>query len=350
MRRYQLLYILFAVLVLVACRGGQSSDHLPSGDQPVELSFVVQDFVGAVPSLTGDVSQRTQSFLSLRATETGSAKEQEIKNLYLLMFDSNGANPFRYYIEVSNSTFNGGTYDGSAKKITLAKTQLEAGMRKVYLVANIDDTIKSTLETVTTENEFLEKYKETSQPWGEQIKAPLLMCGHKQHNFAENPAAFRLNHIDLVRAVAKIELNIELSAPYQVKQEKQSEYRYRFVGFDKRTYFIKPTTDKPATVVNSSDELWQAGNNWNIWDNTLSGNADTGSSFTTDNTANGKVTKLKLITYINEQDAKGAKVEISLPRMDEGPLPPPEFGPELYPFTLPDKIERNKWYKLELAI
>jgi hypothetical protein len=36
--------------------------------------------------------------------------------------------------------------------------------------------------------------------------------------------------------------------------------------------------------------------------------------------------------------------------VDDGPLPPPEFGPELYRLPLPEKIERNNWYRYDIEI
>lgn len=331
MRDY-LLYILLATGLFFSSCSVKEKCEQPTGNAPVEISFAVEDFV----SVSG-----------LRATDDGSAAEQRVNNLYLLMFDNSGANPFRYYI--TGATFTGGTYNSAAKKITLAKTQAEAANRKVYLIANIDTPTKSALDGITTEAALKNYYKDTAQPWGTNIVAPLCMVGYKAHNFAATPASYQLKTIPLQRAVAKVELNIKLTKQFQVAPTEVSgalkEYRFRYVNFDRCTYFVKPAT-KPSTLVSSTANEWPNVAQWIAWGNTL-GASEVGTSYTL---TSGKVSSLKIVTYLNEQDNAAAKIEIALPRVDEGPLPPPEFGPEKYILPLPKKVERNKWYKYDIEI
>jgi hypothetical protein len=98
-------------------------------------------------------------------------------------------------------------------------------------------------------------------------------------------------------------------------------------------YVIKPSV-KTDNLVSSST--------WNAW--TATG---TVTSYTL---VGGKVTGLTLTTYLNERDAAGSAIEISLPFMGSGPLPPPEFGDESYTLKLPAKVERNHWYIYDVAI
>lgn len=352
--KYYILYpLIIAGLLCASCTDNLSNDS-PSATQStdhtsIELTFDVEHFTNKVGLRSGGDTFSDNGWATLRTiTDAGSAKEQEIKSLYLLMFDGTGQNPYRYHI--TSATFTGGSYDSTAKKIKLNRSQTEAGTRRVYLVANVDTATKNALDGITTESAFKAHYKEIAQPWANNITAPLLMVGYKEHNFAATPAAFRLDHIKLVRAVAKIELNIKLSEPFQVAPTEKNgvlnDHKFRYVNFDKRTYLIKPT-NKPLTPASSAAEEWPNVTKWTGWGNTL-GTGDTGTSYTL--TSNGKVSNLRIITYINEQDQERAKIEIALPRVDLVPLPPPEFGPEKYILPLPQKVERNKWYKYDIEI
>ncbi|KKC51911.1 major fimbrial subunit protein (FimA), partial [Porphyromonas gulae] len=132
-----------------------------------------------------------------------------------------------------------------------------------------------------------------------------------------------------------------------VYQGNLTGHKYRYVNFDKDTYVVKPTT-KPDNLISSANGVWPQITDWTVWGASLNASPapDAGTDYTLD--ANGKVTALRIITYLNERDSKGAIVEIALPRVDDGTLPPPEFGPELYRLPLPDKILRNNWYKYDI--
>ena len=322
---YKLLYItLLSVLLLSAC-SKENGIEPGLGDRTVELSFHVDDFI--------------RNGSAFRATDAGTATEQEVSNLYLFLFDNTGVNPVvKYYINAS--TFTGGTYSSSEKKITLNMTQAEAGARQVYIVANIDPALKTDLDGVTTVAGLQAVFRNTSQPWSTNITTPILMSGNATHNFITQ--GYQLNSVHLIRAVAKLELNVTLTSGFQavpvISGGNLTEYKYRYVGFDTRTYVEKPAP-RPDNPANSSPDAWPNTANWMTWG---------GTSYTLG--SGGKVTGLKLITYLNERDQSGTTVEIELPRADSGPLPPPEFGPELYKLPLPTIIERNTWYKYDIEI
>lgn len=334
--RYKLLYItLLSGLLLAACSKENGIEPVLD-DRAIELSFRVDDFVRG----------------GLRATDDGSAAEQAVTNLYLFLFDNTGANPVRYYIDAA--TFTGGTWVNSAseKKITLDMTQAEAGTRQVHIVANCAD-LQTQLDGVTTVAGLQTVYRNTPQPWSTNIASPILMSGSATHNFITQ--GYQLSSMHLIRAIAKIELNVKLTSGFQVEPTINSgnltEYRYRYVSFDTRTYVEKPMSTKPANLASSSED---AVTGWRDtdripWGASLNGTTppDAGTGYTLES---GRVTELKLITYLNERDQAGAVVEIELPRVDAGPLPPPEFGPELYRLPLPEKIERNNWYRYDIEI
>lgn len=332
---YKLLYItLLSVLLLSAC-SKENGIEPGLGDRTVELSFHVDDFI--------------RNGSAFRATDAGTVTEQEVSNLYLFLFDNTGSNPVRYYIK--DPTFTGGTYSSTNKKITLDMTQAEAGARQVYIIANIDPALKTDLDGVTTVAGLQAVFRNTSQPWSTNITTPILMSGNATHNFITQ--GYQLNSVHLIRAVAKLELNVKLTSGFQIvpviNSGNLTEYKYRYVDFDTRTYVEKPTT-KPANPASSSPDVWPKTVNWTPWDASLDGATptDTGTGYTLSD--DGKVAGLKLITYLNERDQSGTTVEIELPRADSGPLPPPEFGPELYKLPLPAKIERNTWYKYDIEI
>ncbi len=330
---YKILYItLVSSLLLAACSKENGIDPVLD-DRPIELSFRVDDFIHG----------------GLRATDDGSDAEQAVTNLYLFLFDNTGANPVKYYIDAA--TFTGGTYSASDKKITLDMTQAEAGTRQVYIVANCAG-LEAQLDGVATVTGLQDVYREIAQPWSTNINTPILMTGNTTHNFITQ--GYQLNSLHLTRAVAKIELNVTLTSGFQVvpaidSGDNLAEYRYRYVDFDTRTYVEKPGT-KPDHLASSSEDAWPETGNWTPWGALLNGSTppDTGAGYILD--GDGKVTGLKLITYLNERDEAGAAVEIELPRVDDGPLPPPEFGPELYRLLLPEKIERNNWYRYDIEI
>ena len=273
------------------------------------------------------IKQTVTKSTEVRATDAGTTEEQQIGNLYLFLFDNTGANPVKHYID--NATFTGGTWSATDKRIKLSMTQAEAGNRQVYIVANVSSTLKSALDassvsSVTALSAVLET---TEQPWSNNLTTPILMSGSATHNFTTNRL---LNAVELVRALAKVELNITLGTKHQ--DADATLYQYNFIDFDKNTYVLANTT-KTASKATS---------NWQAWQET--GNVSTYTK------TDSKVTSLTLVTYINETANAGSLIDIQLPYNDGGLLPPPEFGPETFQLPLPDKIVRNTWYKYDIEI
>ena len=312
MRKLNYIYlILFTALLFVAC----SSDDMPekSSDNKVELSYAISNF---------DISGTTT-----RATDVGSPAEQQIDNLYLFLFDMAGANPIKYFIDNAFNVANGVWEEGNGK-IKLKLTQSEAGNRQVHLVANVSGDLQTTLSGVTTLTELQSVIASTSNaPWSTTLKAPILMSGSATHNFVTNRI---LSSVPLIRALAKIELNVTLPAKHQ--DADASHYKYNFIDFDKNTYVLKPTA-KTDDLATSGWLAWQA--------------AGDVSSYTLG--TDSKVNSLKVITYINERDNTGSYIDIQLP-YNSGLLPPPEFGDDTFKLPLPSKIERNHWYKFDITL
>ena len=308
MRKVNYIYlILFSALFFAAC----SSDDVPEkGNDRVELSYSISNF-----NVNG---------ITTRATDVGSTEEQQIDNLYLFLFDAGGANPIKYYVD---NSFSNGQWNTTEGKITLELTQAEAGTRQVYLVANVSPIIKTTLDGVSTLAALKAVKSTVNTPWSSTLTTPILMSGNATHNFVTNRI---LSSVALIRALAKVELNITLPAKHQ--DADASHYRYNFIDFDKNTYVLKPTA-KTDELVTSGWQAWQA--------------ASTVSSYTL---TGGKVANLKVITYINERDNPGSYIDIQLPYNPGGPLPPPEFGGDTFKLPLPSKIERNYWYKFDVTL
>ena len=307
MRKVNYIYlILFSALFFVAC----SSDDVPEkSNDRVELSYAISNF---------DISGTTT-----RATDVGSPAEQQINNLYLFLFDAGGANPIKYYVD---NSFSNGQWNRTEGKITLELTQAEAGTRQVYLVANVSPIIKTTLDGVSTLAALKAVKSTVNTPWSSTLTTPILMSGNATHNFVTNRI---LSSVPLIRALAKIELNVTLPAKHQ--DADASHYKYNFIDFDKNTYVLKPTA--------KTDDL--ATSDWQPWQAT----GDV-SSYTL---VSGKIATLKVVTYINERDNAGSYIDIQLP-YNAGPLPPPEFGDETFKLPLPSEIKRNHWYKFDITL
>lgn len=345
-------------LLFMTC--SKDDDPQPAADKTVEIAFGIENYAK-------DLTLGTRVAMDV----PGSIDETKVENLYLFLFDDTGANPIKYYLPnttasiVSFSSITTGaapgSFDKAAQKISLDMNQTEAGTRQVYLIANIDNDIKNALEGVTTVAGLQEVFRTTVSPWSTSIASPILMAGNKTHDFTANRVlgVSPSEPLLLIRAVAKMELKVKLTSQFQVvptiHEGNLQEYRYRYVDFDTRTYVVKPDT-KPANVVSSSDDAWDdtdrsKTDSWFRWEASLNVGTltDTGAGYKRGDGTN-KVTELSLITYLNERDQAGAYIEIELPRMDEGPLPPPEFGPELYRLPLPRAIQRNHWYVYDIEI
>lgn len=332
MKKYLLYLSFLASLFFVSC---SKTPVEPTTNKSIEISLRVHEFTKTRGVVWGERNE-------------GSNAERVITNLYLFLFDSTGANPTKYYID--GTTFSGGTWSLTDMKVKLDMTQAEAGERRVYVIANVDALLKTALDTVMTESSLQTVKRGTLQPWSTNIASPFLMSGNKTHNFIAN---YLLDNVALVRAVAKVELNISLSEKFQtmptIISSSLSGFKFRYVDFDKETYVVKPT-NKPDNLISSANNVWPQITDWTEWGASLNTSPvpDVGMGYTLD--TDGKVIALRLITYLNERDTKGTVVEIALPRVDDGFLPPPEFGPELYRLPLPDKILRNHWYKYDVQI
>lgn len=319
MKKYSyILLFSLAALLLGAC----SSNDIPDGEDPNDKNTIE---IG-INSKNYTIHKTSTKSATVRATDAGTAEEQEVENLYLFLFDNAGANAVKYYI--SSATFTGGSWSDTDKKVTLSMTQAAAGTRQVYIVANVAETL---LSDVTTVEELKAKLVSTDNPWSPDLKTPILMVGNKTHDFLSNRV---LTAVALERALAKIELNIDLEKSFQSKittsGETVPEYQYRFVNFDKETYVINPGSKAESDLVTSE---WL---NWPKDGVTTSG----------DDIA----TKLELSTYLNERFTSGAYIEVRMHYNDGGLLPPPEFAPETYTFPTFDKVERNHKYVFDAEI
>lgn len=306
--------ILLSGLFLFAC---SSNNDIPEGES-VEISFRVDNFLKENVNRDGT-----------RTTDVGTTEEQRIENVFVFLFDETGENPIKYFITATPSE--GGSLVVAQKKITVNKRPAEVGKRLVHIVANCAD-LQTVLNAVTNLDELATVIKNTAQPWSPNITTPLMMYGAATavHDFTVNPT---LSSVPLTRTIAKLELNIKLTAERQSKPVVNgvAQYRYQLINFDTNTYVIKPDT-KPANFASFT--------NWKNW-------SDKGDfeSYTLNNI--GKVTTLKLITYLNETDVAGTALKMIIPF--GGTLPPPQFGDDSYTLDLP-LIARNHWYKYDIEI
>lgn len=305
--------LLLSGLFIFSCNG---NTDIPGGES-VEISFRVDNFLKENVNGGGT-----------RATDVGTVEEQQIDNVFLFLFDENGANPIKYYITATPSA--GGALVTASNKVTVNVRPAVAGKRLVHIVANCTD-LQATLSGVTTVAGLDAVIRTTAQPWSPNITAPLLMYGSAPlHDFAANNI---LSSVPLTRAVAKLELNIKLTSARQSKPlvGGVAQYRYRLINFDTRTYIVKPDT-KPANVASFTD--------WKAW--------EAAGAFESYTLTGDKVTSLKLVTYLNEADAEGTALKMIIPF--GGMLPPPQFGDGAYSLDLPAIIERNRWYKYDIEI
>lgn len=310
------IYIIgFLSLLFTGCSGDDDPVAGSADNEKITLSFQVNSFVKGSMKAT---------------TDNGSVAEQTIDNLYVFLFPTSGTQTFKSYY-ISSATFPSGSWSNADRKVLLNLTQSEAGSREVYIIANCS-SIKTSLDGVSTVTGLQSILQSNSTPWSTTLTTPILMSGNKAHDFNTN---YQLNNVTLIRAIAKVQLNISLTAKHQGKPlsgEGITQYKYRLIDFDKNTYVLKPTS-KPDNLTSSSA--------WVSWNDAIT-------SYTLD--SSGKVISLTLTTYLNERDNTGASIELSLPYFDGGFLPPPEFGDETYKLQLPAKIERNNWYVYDVEV
>lgn len=342
----RILYIsLLAVLLFPAC----TSEEVPgeeTGSENIAVLFSVSNYkVTTVRAAT-------------RATNAGNSYEQAINDFYLFLFPGSGnTNPVRkYYIDGTGVVQIGvsgsfGTYDETGKKVSLNLTKAEAGNRDVYIVANTagNTPLQTALDGVTTISGLQAVLSTTATPWSPALATPILMSGGKSHNFMTDrvlgTGATGNEPLRLVRALAKIELNITLKDEH--KSASIADYKYKYTNFHKETNVIKKATSTdPGDMASSTTDIWPNTTGWTTWGSALDAQG-MGSAHTV---SGGVVTTLKLVTYVNERDDAGAAIEIEVPYNGSGPLPPPEFGPELYKLEFPEGIQRNYWYVHEIEI
>ena len=305
-----ILLMLLLLLPVVSC----SSDDVPEVEM-VSIAYSISNF---------SVDEATT-----RATEVaGSTAEQQIDNLYLFLFDTNGANPKKQYI--SAASFTGGTWDAANGRVTLNLSQAEVGTRQVYVIANVSATLRTTLDGVTTLTELRAAAVTSNTPWSPTLTTPILMSGNATHNFVANPI---LSSVSLIRALAKIELNITL--PVEHQDAIATKYKFQLKDLDKKTYVLNPTA-KPNDLVSFPTTGWQ---NWE--------QAGVFSSYVI---VSGKVTTLKIVTYLNERDIAGSYINIQLPYNPGGLMPPPEFEDDIFKMLLPETILRNHWYQYTISL
>ncbi len=306
---------LFLSVLFISC----SSDNTSNSDvenNNIELVLRVNSYIKNVTKAT---------------TNQGTTEEQTVDNLYVFLFPPTTSSQtlIKYYI--STPEFTGGSWNDNDMKISLKLTQAEAGIRNVYIVANCS-SIKADLDAVTSLSQLQSVLQTTTNPWSPNIPSPILMSGNKTHDFNTN---YQLNSIPLIRAIAKVELNIKLATEHQDLPivASKAQYNYKYIDFDKNTYVLK---------LSGRTENLESSTAWTAWEA-----AGTTTSYVLDQ---GRVTNLTLVTYLNERDNAGSAIEISLPYQATGPLPPPEFGNETYKLLLPAKIERNNWYVYDVEI
>lgn len=340
MRKCFLYTLLISSFLSFSC----SNEHqkAPVSSDPIEILLRINDFT-ETDGTDGKVRM---------GKHPGSDKERGVTNLYIFLFNSSGTDPQKYYIE--EASFSGGVWNRPEMKVQLDMTSIQAGSRRVYVIANIAPSVKNSLDAVDTEEALIAVKNTTNQPWSPDVGFPLLMSGFKVHDFLSNRL---LKDLVLTRCIAKVDFEIELTDKTRESLQKPvfdnkklSNFKYRYVDFDKDTYIVKPTLLKPDNLTSSISEAWPQISNWMSWESSLNDliAPDTGMGYQMN--SEGSIVSLRIITYLNERDTKGAAIEFVLPWVDGGMLPPPEFGPMLYRLPLADKIVRNNWYKYKIRI
>ena len=326
---------IYLLLISALLFGACSKDDVPSGidvsDDEVAISYSQKKYVQVVTN-----GNSTKSASETRNINIEAGDEENIDNLYILMVNSGWSDIKRFYTASSN--FAEGTWNAAGENVTIKMTQSEAGQRDVYVIANISTDMKSDLDGVTNLTGLQGVLESKTEPWSgtgatNNLKHPIMMSGMKNHNFVTQGRV--LENLQLVRAFAKVELNVTLPKKHQSTNE--ADYKYNFVDFDKNTYVLEKT-NKVASIVTTG------------WKPFVS-NIDTDKDFVSEYIKTGDVvTSLKIVTYINETTNANSYIEIQLPYKDGGFLPPPEFGPETFILPRQGKIKRNHWYKYDVEL
>lgn len=357
MTKIKYIYLLLISAILFgACSKDDMSGGIEVSDDEVAISYSLKKYVQVVTSGNSSKSASETRNINIEAGD-----EEKIDNLYIIMFDAttSGAAPIKYFVDNTFPAVDGEWNQGANPSVKLKKTQAQVGNRNVYVIANVTPALRSALNasTLTTIADLEAVYAQYSNPWSEGLtpvlvtggnKYPILMSGNESHNFSTNPV---LNKVTLVRALAKVELNVKLPAKHQAAQTYLSNgvelpnYQYNFVDFDKNTYVLE-NTSKPA---NQKASTGNSANTPATWVPFSAIGTDHVSSYEVDNVS-GLVTNLKIVTYINETTNANSYIEIQLPYEDGGFLPPPEFGPETFILPRQGKIERNHWYIYDVEL
>lgn len=302
------------------------------------IAFAPTDYIDAkVSSRSAEVKTR-----ALATTE-----EMQLNNVYIILFSTTAA-PLKYFVETTTNTpdlkwIAGTEYnqvkiypkDVSNNYMTLSAV----GLRNVYVIGNVNATLKGALDDVNmdTETELAAVLTTTEDPWTISITSALglLMEGHTGtgHDFATNYIA---GPISLTRAVAKVKINVKLAAPFQ--SSVHTDYGYKYLNFGKETYILEKADAQTTGIVDSHTD-WQTA----------------GFTFTP---ATGTVIDLSLTTYINEYKNTSstdptATIELRLPfNNNDGMLPPPEFGDgyETHRLVMPLQVVRNTYYEYDVEI
>lgn len=304
-------------LLVLVLTGYLSCDNTIGNDinnEKIELTIRVNNFI-----------KETLKDSSFEDSPT----EQTIEDLYVFLFPTSDTQLFKSYY-ISSANFARGYWNSTDKKIVLDLSMSEAGKRDVYVVANCS-ALKTTLDEVISKTELQAIFQSNDTPWSTTLSTPILMSGSRTHSFNK---INQLNSLELVRATAKIQLNVTLKTEHQetlLSTEGTTQYKYRLIGFNKDTYVLSPVSKIDNQIGSSA---------WINWGDALT-------SYTSDST--GKLISLTLITYLNEGDNTEAVIEVNVPNFFGGALPPPELT-HTYKLKLPKKIERNHWYIYNIEI
>lgn len=351
MKKYYNIFLITLTAFLFGACSNNDEPRIEQDDGMIEISYSQSKFDVSVWNGTRSAE--------LRATQEGTTGENAVDNLYILMFKTDGTDPIKYFVDNAFPTTSG-EWDEVNEIVKLKVTQAEAGTRDVYVIANVG-SLKGALDGVTNKAGLDALFNSSNTPWSASLGAPadtntrILMSGSESsHDFQTTR---KLESVELIRALAKVELNITLKPEHQstpVVQEgvtgaltPVNQYHYAFLNFDKNTYVLKPAAKGSnltapgalSNLLNPSSEGWS----WTVW-NSL------GDYESVD--GNGKVTQLAMVTYINERNVEAGKslssIAISMPY--NGTMPPPEFGPDVTQIFLPATIERNHWYVYDVEL
>ncbi len=344
MRKIKYIYLLLiSSIILAAC----SKDDIPGSIDLAKDEIAIR------------YGQKSYVSVGTRNINASIDDEEQIDNIYILMAKSdlndNWIDIKRYYTGSpdGDATFSKGQWSSSEEKVIIKLTQSQAGERDVYVIANISTAMKTALDGVNSLTDLQGILESKSQPWSgtddtNNLKHPILMSGMKSHDFSVETGNRVLGDnattnlpVQLVRAFAKVELNVKLPSKHQ--STNPADYKYNFVDFDKNTYVLENTTKAIDAASTGNYTVTPV-----VWVNFSVDGSDQVSSYVKN--SSGKITELKIVTYINETTDANSYIELQLPYNDDGLLPPPEFGPETFILPRQGEIKRNHWYKFDIEL